>query len=170
MNFTELSKIILESLSNRLNKSFGLSVFAKERAKFEGWLKVEVCDILLCNNINNVVPEKHRIDIMCDGWAIELKTVNTNYRYPNVVNKNRPITKNVQGVIDDIEQLRKSSKLAGVKKAVLFVVFPVSHIRSDWLKHFDKIRDCLGNQIAYHSFTFNNGIHGVIYFGKVKEE
>lgn len=168
MNFTELSKIILESLSNRLTKSFGLSVFAKERAKFEGWLKVEVCDILLCNNINNVVPEKHRIDIMCDGWAIELKTANTNYRYSNVVNKHRPITKNVQGVIDDIEQLRKSSKLAGVKKAVLFVVFPVSHLKSEWQEHLNKIKQYLSNEIVYKSFMFNNGVKGVIYLGQVK--
>lgn len=168
MNFTELSKIILESLSNRLNKSIGLSVFAKERAKFEGWLKVEVCDILLCKNISNVVPEKHRIDVMCDGWAIELKTTNTNYRYPNVVNKTRPITKNIQKIIDDIEQLRTSSELTGIKKAILFVVFPVSHLKSEWQEQLNKIKRCLSNKIAHKSFMFNNGVKGVIYLGQVK--
>ena len=170
MKFAELSKIIFNELPQRLNQHMGLSVFAKERAKFEGWLKVEVCDILSKHNLPNVVPEKHRVDVMCDGWAIELKTVNTNYRYPNVINKHRPITINVQGVIDDIEQLRNSSKLSGIKKAVLFIVFPVSHIRSDWQKHLKKIIDCLGNEIEHHLFEFNNGVHGVIYFGHINEE
>ena len=168
MNFTELSKIIFNELPRRLNQHKGLSVFAKERAKFEGWLKVEVCDILLCKNISNVVPEKQRIDVMCDGWAIQLKTTNTNYRYPNVVNKTRPITENIQKIIDDIEQLRTSSELTGIKKAVLFVVFPVSHLKSEWQEHLNKVKQYLSNEIVYKSFIFNNGVKGVIYLGQVK--
>lgn len=167
INFSELCNIIFDELPNRLNQHIGLSIFAKERAKFEGWLKVEVCDILLCNNIRNVVPEKHRIDVMCDGWAIELKTANTNYRYQNVVNKHRPITKNVQNIIDDIEQLKESSKLTGIEKAVLFIVFPVSHIKTEWQVHLNKIKPYL-RVIEYRNFLFNNNVRGVIYLGYIK--
>lgn len=171
LDFAELSKTVFNKLAGRLGKNMGLSVLARERAKFEGWVKVEICDILLQHGIKGVIPEKHRVDVMCDGWAIELKTFSTNYRYPNVVNKkSRPITDNIQGVIDDIEKLRGKPHLTGINKAVLFVVFPVSHSRPDWQNHLNKIIDCLGNTIAYHSFTFQNRICGVIYFGQINEE
>lgn len=167
MNFSELCKIIFDELPKRLNQHIGLSVFAKERFKFEGWLKAEACDILLRKNISDVVPEKQKIDVTCDGWAIELKTTNTSYRYQNVVKKTRTITTNVQGIIDDIKKLKTSSKLTGTQKAVMFVVFPVSHENPYWQKHLGKIEKCLENKTEHQAFTFGNDIPGAIYLGQV---
>ena len=167
INFSTLSKIVFVELAKLLEEHKGLSVFASERSKFEGWLKVEICDILLNAGLKNIVPEKKRVDVICDGWAIELKTVNTNYRYANVINKTRPITNNVQKVIDDIHQLRSKTDLEKLQKAVLFIVFPVVHKRVEWQSHLNKIEERLGNNIAFHEFKFRNNVPGVIYFGWV---
>ena len=69
--------------------------------------KVEVIEIL-SKHTANAVPEKGMIDITFDDWALELKTCNTNYRYPGVVDKSRPITENVDGIIKDIKWLEKT--------------------------------------------------------------
>ena len=45
-DFENLSKVILDKISSRLENHKGLKIFAIERAKFEGWLKVELLDIL----------------------------------------------------------------------------------------------------------------------------
>ncbi len=51
-----------------------------------------------------MVPEENRIDVVADDYAIEIKTVNTNYRHPLVENRGRPIMKNIKGVLKDIEK------------------------------------------------------------------
>jgi len=127
MDFDQLAKIVFDEVKPKLESNRGLSTFAAERAKFEGWLKVELCDSL-SKHFGDVMPEKDRIDVTLGDWVIELKTVNTNITFPNVKRKTRPITKNTQGVINDIRKLR-SLKL--VNKAVLFVVFPVTHENRD---------------------------------------
>ena len=114
-------------------------------------------------HFNDVVPEKNWIDITFQDWAIELKTVNTNIRYKNVKNKHRPITKNVQGVIDDIEKL---SKTKYANKSVLFVVFPIHHANSNWQTHLEKIKEKLST-LDHLEFKFQDKIFGAIYFGLI---
>ncbi len=164
MKYNELSKIILQELKTKLENHKGLSVFAKHRAKFEGWLKVEVCEILT-KYFNNVIPEDRRIDITFDDWAIELKTLNTNIRYKNVINKQRPITENTKGVIKDIKQLRKKDF---TNKAVLFITFPIERENANWQIQLKRITSELSEDIKFCQFNFDNNIAtGVIYFGLV---
>lgn len=162
MEFDELSNLIFDELCPKLENNDGLSIFARERAKFEGWLKVELCESLF-KHFEDVAPEKNRIDISFDSWGIELKTVNTNYRYNNVEKKTRPITKNVQGVIDDIEKLKS---MTYSNRAVLFVVFPVTNNKSEWQEHLQKISTIL-KRIKFREFKFKNEIPGVVYFGTI---
>jgi hypothetical protein len=68
-------------------------------------------------------------ELIFEDWAIELKTINTNIRYEKVKNKTRPITKDTQGIINDIEKLRATEYS---KKAVLFVAFPIRHDNEYW--------------------------------------
>ena len=91
MNFDELFEAISSSLADTMKARKSIDIFASNRAKFEGWLKAETIEIL-SKYTSDVVPEKGRIDITFDDWALELKTCNTSYRYPGVVNKTRPIT------------------------------------------------------------------------------
>lgn len=163
MEFEDLSKIIFDEIGSKLANNQGLAVFAKERAKFEGWLKVELCDSL-SKYFVDVAPEKNRIDVTFDKWAIELKTVNTNIRYVNVKNKTRPITKNTQGMVENIKKL-KSTNYAN--KAILFVVFPITHDNNDWQIQFQRISILL-KEVKYFSFNFRGKILGVVYFGLIK--
>lgn len=160
MRFEQLWEIILSDLKPKLEQNQGLGIFASERAKFEGWLKVELC-ASLSKFVDDVVPERDRIDVTFRDWAIELKTINTNYRFENVKNKTRPITKNIEGVINDIEKLSGSIYL---NKAVLFVVFPLKHNDVFWKIHLEKIEQKL-KILKHSSFMFNNEILGDIYLG-----
>lgn len=162
MKFEELADLIFDGLKPKLENHKGLSVFARERSKFEGWLKVELCDSLM-KHFNDVCPEKERVDISFDKWGIELKTVNTNLGYKGVVSKTRPITKNTAGVIEDIEKLRK---LKFNNKAVLFIVFPSEHDNKNWQIQLERIRKHLSD-IKHCSFNFKGGVPALIYFGLV---
>src|SRR6267142_7167140 len=97
MTAQELFDLNIDDIVDRIQNSHGLTKFAHRRAKFEGWLKVEIIDILAKKG-KNALPEIGRIDVSFDTVGIELKTVNTNIRYPNVINTTRPITKNIDGV------------------------------------------------------------------------
>ncbi len=164
MKFKSLKNIIFIELKKKLENHSGLSIFVKERSKFEGWLKVELCDILIKYS-KDIIPEKNRVDINFKDWGIELKTLNTNIRYLEIIDKTRPITKNVKGVISDI---RKLEKLSYVNKAVLFIVFPITHDNKKWNIRLDKIRMELLS-LDYCQFDFKNNIaSGVMYFGLVK--
>ena len=165
MNFEKLWNNISQDIANRLSSHSGLKFFAQNRAKFEGWLKVELCDIL-SKHTNNIIPEKDRIDIVVENWAIELKTINTNYRCANCENKIRPITKNIQGIIDDIAQLKNNSRY--INKAVAFVVFPLPKGTSKWQQHIGKITNKLA-EIKEINFKFINNINGKFYLGLIKD-
>jgi hypothetical protein len=162
MDFLPLSEIIFRKSISRIQIHDGLTIFASERAKFEGWLKVELCSIL-SESFDDVIPEKDRIDITFQDWAIELKTLNTNYRFPNIVNKTRPITKNVQEVVDDIKKLQTTSY---PNKSVLFVVFPAQHNDKNWQIHLQKISANL-QDMKFQEFEFKNNVPGILYFGLI---
>ena len=162
MQFEKLWEIIIRDLKPKLETNQGLAIFAKERAKFEAWLKVELCGVL-SNYVKWVCPEKNWVDVVFDNWAIELKTLNTNYRYSNVKNKNRPITNNTHGVNVDIKKLQN---LEVKNKAVLFVVFPVEHENENWQVQLRRIEKNLA-KLHHADFLFNQETSGVIYFGLV---
>lgn len=163
MTTQKLFDITADEIINRIQKSDGLTCFARRRAKFEGWLKVELIDILIKKG-KDALPEIDRIDVSFDNVGIELKTVNTNIRYPEkVIDTTRPITKNVKGVIDDIIKLRKK-KIAD--KFVVFIAFPIDHNNPNWQKHLWKITRELANYM-HKEFCFGNNIPGVIYYGQV---
>ena len=167
MEFEELSNTIFKEIKPKLENSQGLTIFARERAKFEGWLKVEVCDSL-SKYFRDVVPELYTterkwIDISFQNWVIQLKTVNTSYRYKNVEIKTRTITMNIQAVIDDIEYLKSKNF---DNRAVLFVAFPATHDHEKWQDHYQKISSLL-RRIKHVSFNFKNYVPGIIYFGLV---
>lgn len=162
MTTQELFDITADEIINRIQKSVGLTRFAFRRAKFEGWLKVELIDILVRQN-QNALPEIDRIDISFDNVGIELKTVNTNIRYSNVINTTRPITKNVDGVIEDIENLITKKF---TDRFVVFIVFPITHDNKNWKHHLERITQNLANCI-HRQFYFGDNIPGVIYYGQV---
>ena len=163
-SFDELADLVFSKLSALMAEHEGLEIFAVERAKFEGWVKVELVGILK-RHFETVVPEAGGIDVVADDWAIELKTVNTNYRHPLAKSKTRPVTYNVKLVLRDIEKLRRTNY---PKKAVLFIVFPLPDKSLEkWEKtHLSKIRSKL-RKLRHHGFEFRNGVPAIIYLGYV---
>ena len=123
---------------------------------------MELIDILELAK-KHPMPEVNLIDIVFQGVALELKTVNTNYSFPGVSSKGKPISKNVVSVLDDIKKLKRRKSLTGF---VIFIVFPCSHSNKRWAKHFVKIQSKLTNE-KHHDFSFKNGVPGVIYYGQV---
>ena len=87
----------------------------------------------------------------------------TNIRYENVKNKTRPITKNKQGVINDIKKLKSNDY---TNRAILFVVFPIIHNNKNWQIQLQRISKLL-REIKHVNFNFKNEIPGVIYFGSI---
>lgn len=162
MNFNEFFQVVVPRLKKRLGEHKGLSIFAQQRAKFEGWLKVELCKIL-SEHFPDTLPEKDRIDLVAGNWAIELKTVNTNYRYDGVVNKSRPITDNTAGVCRDIEKLKK---VRYPNKAVIFIAFPLEEGKLAWQTQLERIKQHL-KELKGFPFQFSAKIPGVIYIGLV---
>ena len=160
MDFEKIWKIIKNNLISRIKAKRSLALFASECAKFEGWLKVEVADILC--EYGKVIPEKDLIDIVFENCAIELKTVNTSNKYPGVLNKTKPVTDNVKSIINDICKLKKT---VYKNKYVLFAVFPLEDNKK-WQKHLNKISQNL-EEFKENEIIFFNGIKGKLYFGKI---
>lgn len=165
MTFEELWNILEKEVPSKIQSHNGLNYFVKNRAKFEGWFKVEICEIL-SKHTDNITPEKNRIDIVFDDWALELKTSNTNYRYEKIKNKTKPITKNIKSILKDIIDLKNNDSYQ--KKAVVFIIFPLSLSKSknDWEQHISKIRDEL-QELKEKEFNFNNGTDAVLYCGLI---
>jgi hypothetical protein len=167
MKYEKLCNLIFKELTKRLSSSQGLAICCKYRSKFEGWLKVELCDIFARKNKTLTVPENNRIDISFDKWRIELKTINTSYRFDNAERKIRPITKNIDSLIEDIYKLRKKFKNTEYKMSVVFVVFPVMHNTQQWKEiHLPKVEQQL-KRLKHKKFRFSNRLPGVIYIGLV---
>ena len=162
MTAEQLLNITANDLINKISSNIGLNQFIIERAKFEGWLKVELIDTLLKTNIL-AWPEIDRIDIVFQDTAIELKTINTNYRFLGIKNKNRPISTNIKSIIKDIINLKNKS----IKnKFVIFIVFPLKLSTKKWEKHIKKIENEL-SELTYKEFKFNNNVPAIIYYGKI---
>lgn len=162
MTIEELFNLVVPALAEKISQSDGLMRFAFRRAKFEGWLKVELIDTLVKNHIN-ALPEIDRIDVSFEHVAIELKTVNTNIAFQHVANLTRPITKNTASIIEDIICLREKLH---ADKFVLFVAFPINHTNPLWQVQLQRINQHLA-EIRHHEFYFKNDVPGVIYIGKV---
>lgn len=77
-------------------------------------------------------------------YFVELKTATTNWRMEGIKNATRPITKNIQGVIEDGRKLRK---LNG-RGSLVFAMFPVRHEDDQWLRYLDRIANSLGLELS----------------------
>ena len=179
--FEELEKLISSSLIKKLENHLGLFYFAKSRSKFEGWLKTELCEIFAKNNEEaNITIEKYvkrkgkkyyKIDLVYnDDFAIELKTINTNYEKKNNpylkcnIEKNRPLGLNCQHLQKDIEKLKKLNYKHNI---LVFIVFPLTNpVCDDWTERLKKINS--GFDPKPHPFAFRNKIPGILYISQIK--
>ncbi len=163
-----LDKIILDVIK-KIESHKGISRFVIERSKFEGWLKVEIIESAIKQNCLKVTPEKKLIDVTFEHksktYALELKTINTNYRYQNIQKKTRPITKNIEGILKDVSDLKQKDYNF---KYVLFIVFPLDLNKDKklWEYHLKKINSLI--QLQSFPINFSGNYKGMLYLGEVK--
>ncbi|MBU3907346.1 MAG: hypothetical protein KKA64_03790 [Nanoarchaeota archaeon] len=169
MSEEEILNEIIKDIIRKIESHRGISEFIKNISKFEGWLKVEIVDSAIKLGCTEVIPEKERIDITFKhkslSYAIELKTINTNYQQ-DYTRKIRPITKNIDGIIKDIHDLRKNNDYDS--KYVLFIVFPLDleSNKNLWENHLNKITNL--TQLQSFRLNFLENHKGMLYLGEVK--
>jgi hypothetical protein len=127
---SEIQGLLKNILQSRKDIAY---LVCQQRVKFEGWLKIELASALKHKagfekiTLEDSYATNGRSDISFesggDKWYIEMKTANTNWRAENLENLTRPITRNIDGIVEDITVLReKSTPAHGV---AVFCIFPV---------------------------------------------
>jgi len=131
-----------------------LAIALRQRAKFEGWLKLELAATAAQHGYTSVELETplptnrgERADIGfhqgAEKYVVELKTPNSNWRFEGIENRTRPITKNIKSIIDDVEKLRK------VKNSIVaFTLFPIKPGDLRWREYVTRISDETGIEIT----------------------
>ena len=165
MEFDKLTSLVLDGLTLKLESHQGLNAFTRERSSFEGWLKVELCSVLLESGLDPT-PDTNKVDIACGDWGIDIRTVSTNIPHEQVRSVKRSLTKNVEMLIKDIWKLTNPGKSVSFpKRALLFVVSPLTHDNERWQSiHLGQITSEL-SRLEHQTFQFESGVPGVLYFG-----
>jgi hypothetical protein len=135
---------IVEILESRRSV---ITIAVRQRAKFEGWLKFELAAYAEENGGANVEVESskessqahERSDITLYlhdvRYDLELKTPNTNWRSAGIETKTRPITKNIEGIVQDFKKLQDSVG----QGIVAFVLFPIPPRDDRWTDYLRRI-------------------------------
>lgn len=130
-----------------------MRIAIRQRAKFEGWLKFELAERLEQIGLKEVeletkIPGKRsRPDISFfsddDFYQIELKTCNTSWKIEGILKKGKPISNNINGIIDDAKKLNCSYGI------VAFVMFPIPINDNRWKSYIDRIKEETDIDIDY---------------------
>ncbi len=152
----EMYEIIHKEIESILKDTDGLaapilSLHLPKRAKFERYLQTVLAYKLQSRYPDTEIEKPYtnnsskHADIFANNTFIEIKTVNTSYNVENVEAKNKPITKNISGIITDIEKI----STYGVKDGVVaFVLFPIDD-EEKYKKHVDRIVGALKDKTSY---------------------
>ncbi len=152
-----------------------VSLAFKERAKFEGWLKFELAQVISkeFKNVNiesSYSDSNKKCDISFEKgdtlYYLELKTPNTSYKVDGIEDKTRPITDNINSIIDDIKKVgendikklkkrernispKVSDNIKNYVGLIGFVLFPISPkecnkdltTKGNWQYHVNRINE-----------------------------
>lgn len=133
-----------------------LAIAIRQRAKFEHWLKFELAEEAAAQGASDIqieptpesVGQSVRSDLafIFDGahYHIELKTPNTNWRMPGVLQLTRPITNNIASIIGDA----RKPPLSQGQRIVAFTLFPIPPGDSRWHVYLKRISDEVGIHLS----------------------
>lgn len=171
------AKYIADTIESILSNNQDLLEIAfRQRAKFEGWLKFEIAKEFQKSGKDTKVEypiAKGHVDLFADNCLIELKTPNTSYNCKGVAPKTRPITKNVNDIINDINKLGKLRKISEVPCYDLFIAFVMFPIDTNkkYMRHVNKIENHIQAQklqiIKDERTVTINSIPALVYVAKV---
>ena len=168
----QLEEALREGLCPAIRNHAAVELFIRNRAKFEGWMKVELCKVLVDRGwvVSPEEPIPHstqRVDLKAGDWWLELKTLSTNYGAVGAYHESsRPITRNVQDVIADVRKLRKHTLSPA---AVLFVAAPLPNMEHEawslWNRQLERVRTELGGNAILREFSLDfPAMPGRLYF------
>lgn len=165
MEFVKLAELLFDGLTHRLQNHTGLTAFVRERSDFAGWLNVEASRVLTDANLQPEL-EAHKFDLAFGDWALNVRTLTTNFSHPKAPPVKRPTTRNVEGLTKDILKITNPGRSVGYsRRGILFVVLPLEHENEQWQSiHLSRISAEL-TRIEHRPFEFGSGIPGVLYFG-----
>ena len=168
-----MEKLLNSAIESILNNNKGtVSIAIQQRAKFEGWLKFELAHELKKNYADTVVEYyfpsiNAHVDIYSNQSLIELKTSNTSYKIPNCKDATRPITKNVNDIISDINKLKSINQKGSYKGAyIAFVMFPLNQ-KTTYQQHVNKIKGHIKTGKIVETKITINGVDLLIFTAKV---
>jgi hypothetical protein len=132
-----------------------LAIAVRQRAKFEGWLKFELAAYAQLQGALEVRVEASADDssnsradltfmLSSERCDVELKTCNTNWRMRGVLNKTRPITKNLASIIGDARKLQNCPG----QGVVAACIFPVEEGDMRWTEYLSRIADGTGLELS----------------------
>jgi len=140
-----------------------VAIALRQRAKFEGWLKFELAAHAEWHGATAVhvesagseeaSPAQGRCDLsFCfdqGHYDIELKTPNSNWRVPGVLDCTRPITKNIEAISADARKLSAYAE----RGLVAFVLFPIPTGDRRWCEYLKRIARDLGMDLPPAAYT-----------------
>ena len=137
-----------------------LAIAFRQRAKFEGWLKFELAAWAQEHGASAVSVEaspdptsRSRSDVSFEvhgvAYHVELKTPNSNWRLPGVMDATRPITKNISEIAADARKLARVAD-HGI---VAFVLFPLPRADVRWHEYLERISSTLGTALSSAEHT-----------------
>ena len=140
-----MEHLLYDLICRILNRNQSLLCIAiSQRAKFEGWLKFELAAKLkkLYKDTRVEEPVKgFHIDIHSNQSLIELKTPNTSYKTKGCDDSICTITDNINGIISDINKLRRLVPGTYKNGYVAFVLFPIDIVK--YKKHITRVINTL---------------------------
>jgi hypothetical protein len=147
-----MDKLIRKGIVDILTKHKELlQIPLRQRAKFEGWLKFELACYLDQIGMASVEVEsqssfRHKTDIVFIKddylYSVELKTPNTSWKIPGVNSSGRPITKNIQSIVNDAFKLNSQYGI------VAFVLFPIPVDDNRWEVYLKRISEKTGLSLS----------------------
>ena len=148
-----MDKIIRNAISEiLLSRKELIKIPLRQKAKFEGWLNFELALKLQQIGMNSVQVEtkakyeRSRTDITFwdkyEYYRIELKTPNTNWKINGIAKTSRPITKNINWIIENAVKLNSEDGI------VAFVLFPIPLDDNSWVKYIDRINNKTGIDLS----------------------
>ncbi|MED0677487.1 hypothetical protein ABEV55_16955 [Aneurinibacillus thermoaerophilus] len=125
-----------------------MHIALRQRAKFEGWLKFELAQHLEEYGFNELSVEymynkgkSADISFTKDNqrYFLELKTSNTNWVVKGIESKTRPITKNIDSIIDDGFKLQGCNGVG----ILVFILFPLPKGDRRWNQYLERVSNLL---------------------------
>lgn len=142
----DVDRLIREAIvSILIKRNDVLQIATRQKAKFEGWLKFELASYLEQYGMEFVEVEsmagygRERSDISFSyngiPYSVELKTPNANWKVDGVKDIGRPVTKNINSIIDDTMKLNSEFGI------IAFVLFPIPSGDNRWELYLSRIKE-----------------------------